>query len=124
VVTALCRKYAELKGVGDAEGMVHISGALRIFGSTVDLDALLPIRPYKPNRELWTRTGLAILRKSDRPMRVFELARMIMAELGVQPDDKRRMHSIVSALQGAFARLEDRGVMVSVGRPRQWSIPR
>jgi hypothetical protein len=134
VVNALKRRYSRCKGALAAADlftdkdrikadMGHLAAVLAMFEPGVDLDAIPPIRPYKPARGRWNRTALAILRKANRPLKAFELARLVMAEQGIEPD-RRTMMTIGYSLQAVLARLAAKGLVVAAGKPRRWSIPR
>ncbi len=68
VVSALRRKYAEVKGRGDAEAMAHVGATLLMFAPDEDLTQIGAIRPHKAVRERWTVTALGILRRANAPM--------------------------------------------------------
>lgn len=122
VVSALRRKYAELKGMGDSEGLAHVGATLRIFSPGEDLDAIPAVRPYRADGERWSRTALAILRTADKPLRARELTRLVMQVHGVDPDDQRRLFTISCSFQAVLGRLADRGFVVTTGKPRRWAL--
>jgi hypothetical protein len=132
VILALKRKYGQLKGQSadlfeDREGikanMAHVAAVLAMFEPDVDLASIRPIRPYKPNRGRWSRTALGILRKSDRPLRAYELARMVMLAEGLEPD-RGTVFSIACGLQAMLAKLERQEIVRSFGKPRRWVVAR
>lgn len=122
VVSALRRKYAELKGREDAEAMAHVGATLRLFSPAEDLAAIPAVRPYKAERERWSRTALSILRTAEKPLRARELARLVMVAHGVDPTDQARLVSISCGLQAVLRRLADQGVMAVSGKPRRWAL--
>jgi len=132
VATALKRKYGELKGrdaylfadhAAIRADMAHVGAVLAMFDPGADLAAIPARRPKKPNGGRWTRTALGILKRANRPLKAYELARLVMSELGVPPD-RATLFSIGCALQSSLARLEARGLVRSVGKPRRWAVLR
>jgi len=104
VVTALRRKYAELLGWEDAEGLAHVGATLLIFSPDEDLSAIAPVRPYKANRERWSRTALEILRTSQKAMTGRELTYAVMDKLNV-PRAKAAARSAKAAERSEEPRL-------------------
>ena len=104
--------------------MEHVGAVLRMFDQGIDLATIRPIRPYKPRRSRWSRTALKILREANAPMRGRDLARRVMAERGIDPNDFRTMVSIECSMQAVLLRLARRGLVVVSGKPRRWAIAR
>ena len=130
VIAALRRRYAKSKGeLGDLfcdrerikADMAHLGAVLVMFAPDADLAAIRPIRPYKAQGRRWSRTALDILRTANRPLKAFELARLVMSRQGVAPD-RRTMMTIAYSLQAVLARLQQRGLVVTTGKPRRWSV--
>ena len=124
VVTALRRKYAELKGRNDTEAMAHVAATLLLFDPACDVASIDAVRPYRPDRRRWSRTVLDIMRRSNRPLKARELARMVMQAQGVDPDDEKRLVSISCGLQAVLGRLADQGLVEITGKPRRWALAR
>jgi hypothetical protein len=122
VVTALRRKYAELKGAGDTDAMAHVGATLLLFDPGADLSAIRAIRPYKAGRGRWSRYALDILRTANQPMSPTDLAARVMAMQGLDPDDYTTRRGIMIDLVIVLSRLETQGFVVSVGKPRRWSV--
>ena len=124
VVTALRRKYAELKGAGDAEGLAHVGATLRIFNPGEDLDAIPAVRPYKGEREHWSRTALDILRTSRQPIATPDLARLTLVACGADPGDRGRYMSALCGLHAVLKRLADDGILTVIDdrRPKRWAL--
>jgi hypothetical protein len=132
VVTALRRKYAELKGIlahrpyadhtDTLDAIRCIGGALRVFNPTEDLSTIAPVRPYKGNRAHWTRRALVILRQEQRPMTARALARWIMRERDIDAADVITLNSVEVALHITLGRLEGDGVERAEGEPKRWSL--
>jgi hypothetical protein len=129
VTAALRRKYAELKGIlkfrpeMDAEptleALRHVAAVLRMFAPAEDLAAIKPVRPYKPDRSLWTRSALDMLRTADRPLTAREIAlRLIAAGVGERAD----LSSIECSLHASLARIEGRGLERLEGAPKRWRV--
>lgn len=134
VIAALKRKYGERRGefagrdmLTDCEriktDMAHLGAVLAMFEPGVNLAAIRPWRPYKPHRGRWSRTALDILQRANRPLRAYELARLVMSEQGMEAD-RRTMFSIGCSLQAVLARLQGQGLVTAHGKPRQWAISR
>ena len=132
---ALKRRYAQAKGAlfasdlfADREklaaDMAHLGAVVVMFDPKADLAAIKPIRPYRANRRVWTRTALDILRTSDRPLRTWELARKVMAKHGVPLDDKGALFSIGCSLQAVLRKRVEEGTVRRSGKPPYWSAAR
>ena len=131
VVSALRRKYAELKGVlkydpTADEGATLLAArqvgcVLRMFSPEVDLTAIDPVRPYKEDRRKWSRTALNILRLERRPMTARALAKRVLWARCVRssPD---LLVSVECSLHAVLARLEGRGVVRLPGEPKRWCV--
>jgi hypothetical protein len=122
VVTALRRKYAELKGVGDADNLAHVGAALLLFKPDEDLAAIPAIRPYKAHRERWAASVMSILRRARRPMTGRELTYAVMAERGIPATDIRRLKSIECSLHIVLGRLEGDGIERASDDPTRWAV--
>ena len=131
VVFALRRKYAELKGVlkydptADPEATVlacnQVGCVLRMFAPGEDLTAIRPVRPYKGERDHWSRTALDILRRSGEPMTARALARRVLDAKSVEPSPDVLM-SVECSLHAVLERLEGRGVRRLAGEPKRWIV--
>jgi hypothetical protein len=122
VVSALRRKYAELKGAGDADAMAYVGATLLLFDPGADLAAIRAVRPYKRARGRWSRDALDILRTANEPMTPTELAARVMAKQGLDPTDDKLRRGIMIDLVIVLTRLEERGFVVASGKPRRWSV--
>ncbi len=130
VINALTKRYAKAKGqlddlLCDREAvkadLAHLGAVLVMFDPGIDLAAIPPTRPYKAARGRWNRTAMEVLRKANRPLKAFELARLVMSQQGVEPD-RRTLKSIGFSLQAVLARLQAQGLVVATGKPRRWAI--
>jgi len=130
VINGLRRKYGVAKGQIAANpgsnqlavDLDHLAAVLAMFDPEIDLASIPVVRPYKPNREHWSRTALQILRTSDRPLRAWELARMVMAAQGVDPSDRKRLVTIACSLQIVLGRMADQGLVTVAEKPRRWAV--
>jgi hypothetical protein len=81
-------------------------------------DLQLPARPRKPTpifkRGELARLALTMLRTSDRPLAIREMALGALAAKGIRFPDRRTMRQTVR-LREVFAKLQDRGVARTVG---------
>ena len=124
VVSALRRKYAELKGRDDTEAMAHVGATLLLFDPAADLASIPAVRPYKPARGRWSRYALDILRTANEPMRPTDLAVRVMAMQGFDPADYKLRRGIMIDLVVVLSRLAEQGVVVASGKPRRWAAAR
>ena len=122
VVSALRRKYAELTGAGDTENAATIGAALLLFDPAYDVASIPPLRPYKVDREHWSRTALDILRKAQKPLSAPDLARMVIEALGRDHGDRRLYMSVLCSLHATLGKMEG-DVLERVGdEPKRWAI--
>jgi hypothetical protein len=124
VVSALRRKYAELKGQADADAMAHVGATLLLFDPLTDLDAIRAVRPYKAARGHWSRYALDILRTANEPMTPTDLAARVMVAQGLDPADEKLRRGIMIDLVVVLSRLAEQGFVVASGRPRRWAVAR
>jgi hypothetical protein len=130
VINALKRRYGLAKGQLAANpgsnqaavDLAHLAAVLVMFDPELDLASIPTVRPYKAQRERWSRTALRILRTSDRPLRARELARMVMTAHHVPLEDHKRLLSISCGLQAVLGRLQAHGLVYTVGKPRRWAV--
>lgn len=130
VINALKRRYGLAKGQlalnpgsnQAAVDLAHLAAVLVMFDPQLDLASIPTVRPYKPQRERWSRTALRILRTADRPLRARELARMVMTAHRVPLEDHKRLLSISCGLQAVLGRLQAQGLVTTVGKPRRWAV--
>jgi hypothetical protein len=129
VVTALRRKYAELKGVlkhlpeQDPEptliALRQVGCVLRMFSPTEDLSAVAPVRPHKPDRaRLWTRSAMDVLRVASAPLTTRQIARRV-AEAHEVHDDAT-LFSIECSLHATLPRRP--WVKRLDGSPKRWRV--
>jgi hypothetical protein len=122
----LRRQYAKTLGLAEAgdttapEDLAHLAAVIRMFSPYEDLTAILPIRPYKPDRSRWSRDALDILREANGPMTVRDLAERVLAMRGLDPT-WMALQGVEASLSAVLTRLERRGMIQGDGHPRQWS---
>ncbi len=131
MVFALRRKYAQLKGVlkydptNDPEGTVQacnqVGCVLRMFAPELDLSAIVPVRPYKGERDRWSLTAIDILRRSAQPMTARALARAVLDAKGIEPGVDVLM-SVECSLHAVLERLEGAGIVRLDGAPKRWMV--
>jgi hypothetical protein len=122
VVTALRRKYAELRGLGDTEGLEHVGAALLIFDPNHDLDSIPALRPYRGDRDRWSRTALDILRRAAAPLSAPDLAALVMESRGLDPTDRTAFMSVLCSLHATLGKLEGDGLVRIGDRPKRWAL--
>lgn len=130
VVTALRRKYAELKGVvrffavNDIEtaevDLLRVGKVLLMFSPGDDLSAIPAIRPYVGKRGHWTRRALGVLRTTGKALTTFELADRIIADAWLSETDTSLKRSIASALGKSLQTYEGAGIERASEGPRRW----
>ena len=132
VLFALKRQYARTLGALHAAhcdrsrlmgDLAHLAAVIHMFSPNEGVEAIQPRRPYKPARGRWNRTAMEVLRKANRPLKAFELARLVMSAQGMEPD-RRTLESIAYSLQAVLARLQAQGLVVATGKPRRWALAR
>ena len=129
VVSALRRKYAELKGqlhhypADDPEATMlaisQVGAVLRMFSPGLDLTAIRPKRPHTPRQGRWTRIAVCILRDERRPMTARELARQMIFEARLDP---KLVSTIECSLHVSLAALEGDGVARVCETPKRWAV--
>ena len=121
IVTALRRKYAELKGLGDTGALVHVGATLLLFRPGEDLDAIPAIRPYRPKRSKYLADALTVLRQANAPMSAREIARRVLEAHGV-PLVRHNLQRVECSLHAVLERLEGDGVERAEGSPKRWLV--
>ena len=119
VVTALRRKYAELKGLGDTEVMAHVGATLHLYKPGEDLDAIPAIRPYRPQRSKYMKDAFTVLRQANEPMTARAIARRVLEAHNV-PLVRRNLQRVECSLHAVLERLEGEGVEIVGIDPKCW----
>ena len=137
-IAGLLRKRAEMAGQAEAlraqltaklSALDHLDATIRIFKPDIDLEDL-PERPVAPAlsgaRGDLQRFLIDQLRRSNHPLDTFELAERVMAERGLDAEDRVIVKLIQRRTGYALAKLRNKGRVTS-GRvdrsaPLEWSI--
>ena len=125
LIFGLKRRYAQTLGLIAAgedrsDDLAHLAAVIRMFQPDADLGAIRPIRPYRENRERWTKDALDILRTEGWPMTARALARAVLERRGL-PLVRRNLKPVECSLHAVLERLEGRGVVREPGQPKRWS---
>ena len=123
IATALRRKYAELKGLGDGEALAHAGATLLLFKPGEDLDAIPAIRPYRVQRSKYLADAFRVLRQANGPMTAREIARRVLEARGV-PLVRNNLQRVECSLHAVLERLEGDGVERVGDEPKRWVVAR
>jgi len=121
IVTALRRKYAELKGRDDTEAMAYVGATLTLFKPGEDLAAIKPIRPYRPARSKYMRDAMGVLRTANEPMTARAIARRVLEARGV-PLVRKNLQRVECSLHAVLERLESAGVVRCGDEPKRRAL--
>jgi hypothetical protein len=104
-------KAAELRVVALRTDLSSVDACLRIFGSDIDPEAILPKvtfgkTPAGLPKGAGTRTALEVLRETGEPMSTPELAACVLQRFG-RPIEARSLSMMVKAIQSNFSRRTD-----------------
>ena len=132
VLTALNRKYAELKGQADRhssearklrKSMAHVEATIRLFRADYDVSDIAPVIPNKAIR--WRSKGYGIrlaiqaMQEAGKPLTTQELAVATMERAGIAYDlDTAR--DVAASLRQSLQRRVGKGVVAVDGRPMRW----
>jgi len=134
VITALNRKYAELKGHLDRhsnearklrKSMAHVEATIRLFRDDYDVSGIAPIMPNKAIR--WRSNGYGIrlaiqtMKEADRPLTTHELAVATMERAGIAYD-LQTARNVACSLRQSLKRRVGKGVVVVEGFPKRWAL--
>lgn len=134
VITALNRKYAELKGHlvrhhAEAKklrkSMAHVEATIRLFREDHDVSAIAPIVPNKAIR--WRSKGYGIrlatdvMRQAGKPLTTHELAVLTMERAGIAYD-LETARDVAASLRQSLKRRVGNGVVVVDGFPTRWAL--
>lgn len=134
VISALNRKYGELKGHLDRhsndarklrKSMAHVEATIRLFRDDYDVSAIAPIIPNKSVR--WRSKGYGIrvatqvMRDANKPLTTHEIAVATMERAGIAYD-LETARDVACSLRQSLKRRVDKGVVVVDGFPKRWAI--
>jgi hypothetical protein len=134
VISALNRKYGELKGHLDRHSkearklrkiMAHVEATIRLFRDDYDVSGIAPIIPNKAVR--WRSKGygirlaIEVMREAGKPLTTHELALLTMERAGIAYDlDTAR--DVACSLRQSLKRRVGKGVVVVDGYPTRWAL--
>ena len=134
VITALNRKYAELKGQADRhsnearklrKSMAHVEATIRLFREDYDVSAIAPVMPNKAIR--WRSNGYGIrlaiqaLKEADKPLTTHEVAVLVIERAGI-PYDLQTARDVGCSLRQSLKRRVGKGVVIVDGFPKRWAL--
>lgn len=134
VITALNRKYGELKGHLDRhsnearklrKSMAHVEATIRLFRDDYDVSAIAPIIPNKAIR--WRSKGYGIriateaMRAAGKPLTTHELALLTMERAGLIYDIQTA-RDVACSLRQSLTRRVGKGVALVDGFPTRWKL--
>ena len=134
VISALNRKYAELKGHLDRhsnearklrKSMAHVEATIRLFRDDYDVSGIAPIVPNKAVR--WRSKGYGIrvatqvMRDAGKPLTTHEIAVATMERAGIAYD-LETARDVACSLRQSLKRRVGNGVVVVEGYPTRWAL--
>jgi len=135
VVSALVRKFAEIKGKLKASekhsrnlraDLTHLDAVLRLFRTNYETAKIIAKRPKRPIRwgkrgQGW-RTAIDVLRRADAPMTAREIGLQAARKLGVETKGEP-LRYLVTSIGDSLQRASKKGVVRQIGDyPRRWEI--
>jgi hypothetical protein len=139
VVTALCRKRAELSGKianlkrtldRERSNLAHLDATLRMFAPDLDPKTISPKKIRRHNRhfgkfELSRRCAEILRTAAGKPLYAEQIARTIIADKALPTDDPKLLAIITELVLAGLWRLYKRGKISKAGTTRnaQWMLP-
>ena len=139
VISALVAKRAEIAGlINDLErkirqyrvDLAHIDSTIALFDPTVAIDAIKPKRPAGPKSEHFvhgemTRRCREALRDAAEPLSANDMAMRMMADKGLDAEDRTLRADFVVRILWAMKRLRRSGKVQQVGSGHgsKWTLP-
>ena len=135
VVSALIRKYAEIKGkliVAEKHSrklrgdLTHLDAVLRLFRTNYETAKIIATRPKRPIRwgkrgQGW-RSAIDVLRRADAPMTAREIGLQVARKLGVETKGEP-LRYLVTSIGDSLQRASKKGIVAQIGDyPRRWRI--
>ncbi len=135
VLTALYRKYAELKGEAQKHeakaatiymDMAHVEATIRLFKPDVKVSDISGVSCKKAVRwrkaGIGIRTALQVLKEAGEPLTTTQIATEVIRRAGGSIHDKQTIVDVAASLRGSLGRRIGKGVVVVEGRPRRWAF--
>lgn len=137
VVSALVRKYAEIKGklkiAGKNTGhlrtdLAHVAAVLKMFRSDYEIATITTTRPKRPirwgKRGLGWRTAIEILEHASAPMSASEIGLQVAQKLHVETAGESWRYLVILISENMH-NAASKGIVREIGRlPRRWEIVR
>lgn len=134
VITALNRKYAELKGHLDRhsneakklrKSMAHVEATIRLFRDDYDVAGIAPVAPNKAirwrSRGYGIRLATQVMRGAGKPLTTHEIAVATMERAGIAYD-LQTAKDVAASLRQSLKRRVGKGVVVVDGYPTRWAV--
>ena len=133
-IFGLMRKRAELAGqLEHHHGIVrqlmidldHLDATLRMFDPGIKLDDIKPKATparYAASQGEMARIVLTILKDAREPMTSEQLTRRVMAERGMNPDDRRLFRIVRNRIGSCLRHHRTKGVLQSEQGPGQYMV--
>lgn len=126
VITALMAKRAELAGLLEHHQALvrqtiidldNVDATLRLFDADIALEEIKP-KPIPPRHCAYkgevARICFGSMRLANSPLTTEELAKHVMAERGMNLEDKRLTRSIVKRVGACLRHFRGKGILASV----------
>ena len=139
VLTGLVKRRAELSGEGDAlraklaritTDLGHLDAVIRQFDPEYDMATIRSKRPRSSDAarpEEMSRFVLGVLREAVQPMGTPAIATLLMAERGMDGQDRKLVRNMTKRVGMALGHQEKRGTVRSQPGPGKmvlWEVAR
>ncbi len=135
VISGLVRKRAELAGEIESThkrlsqmiaDLGNLDATILMFDPDLELDGIRP-KAFRPPED-WSKRGemaraiLGTLRVAAEPMTARDIARQIIVERGLDPNDERLLRLMRQRVATSLRYQRDKGVAVSRNGPGMWNV--
>lgn len=135
VISGLVRKRAELAGEIESThkrlsqmiaDLGNLDATILMFDPSFEIDGIRP-KAFRPPED-WSKRGemaravLNILRVASEPMTARDIARQIIVERGLDPNDDRLLRLMRQRVATALRYQRDKGVAISSPGPGMWNV--